>query len=318
MKWIQLAIPIVLVFDIVMLLYAHNYKEQSFNARHEMLYDMQVNDATDAAIFLGAIDSINAGMTYWDLYDMNIDPTWALAGYANIMCRALGWYPSAENIQTVIDEYTAGFVVVTGDGVYSLEVNDHVNSTSNPNIRQMSITPVWRPKQAFTAKTSDPNKVAILHLGNTFELLDTTTGNAETLLYEDYPDIANQRGNITKQVNTLLNLSLSMHNNTGRVGKAVLIPSSERNGVLSIDKPCVIAIFKDANILSGSPLVVVGGDAIEYSEQYICYRRDGVNCYTYASNREYIESLGLNVHTTYASSEECAANGYYFDLVFLK
>ncbi len=318
MKWIQLIIPVILVFDIVMTLYAYNYKEQSFNARQEMIYDMQVNDATDAAIYLGAVDSINAGMTYWDLYDIDIDPTWSLAGYANVMCRALGWYPSEENIQAVIDEYTAGFVVVTGDGVYSLEVNDHINSTVNPAVNQMTITPVWRPKQAFTAETSDPNKIAVLHLGETFELLDTTTGNADTLLYKDYPEIENQRGNIVKQVNSLLNLSVGMHSNTGRAGKAILIPHSERSGILSLDKPCVIAVFKDANVLSGSPLIAIGGSSVEYADKYICYKRNGTDCYTYASNREYIEGLGINIHTTYSSPEECAANGYYFDLLFLK
>lgn len=318
MKWIQLAVPIVLVFDIIVMLFAHNYKEQSFNAHHEMLYDMHVNDAADAAIYLGAVDSINAGMTYWDLYDIDIDPTWSLAGYANIMCRSLGWYPSAANIQAVIDEYTAGFVVVTCDGVYSLEVNDHVNSTANPAIKQMSISPVWRPKQAFTAKTSDPNKIAILHLGNSFELLDTSTGNAEVKLYKDYPEIENQKGNIVKQVNTLLNLSLGMHNNTGRTGKAILIPNGERNGVLGIDKPCVIAVFKDANVISGAPLIAVGGSSVEYSEQFICYRRNGVNCYTYASNRAYVESQGISIHKTYSSAEECSADGYYYDLLFLE
>ena len=29
-------------------------------------------------------------------------------------------------------------------------------------------------------------------------------------------------------------------------------------------------------------------------------------------NREYIEGLGISIHTTYSTPEECAANGYYF------
>jgi hypothetical protein len=37
-----------------------------------------------------------------------------------------------------------------------------------------------------------------------------------------------------------------------------------------------------------------------------------------ASNRECINGLEISIHATYFTSEKCAANGYYFDLSFLK
>lgn len=326
MKWSAIAIPIVLLIDILVLINFTNYRQAEFDALKQREYDIMVNYACDAAMQEAMEQAMNTSVDYRDVYAINLDPEYALYTYTECILRALGWSVTEENRDIILQEYTPYFIVVESDGFYTYSgiqdtfdyvtgVGDVITSNIKPN--------EWSVKLPFSEY--DDRYIYIYSMeDNYYVKYDKTTGN-----YNDHePYIAGTgKGTldsrdriVASRLNTIINQAVARAGG-GSLRLVANLPVKDTVYVKAATRPSIYTMFVDKNVLTGEPIVAVAGTQASVGMTYICYTRGSNKYYTYAYNRDIVEKpvaeggFGCVVEEIYTSQNKAAMNGYYPDIL---
>ena len=326
MKWAAIAVPIMLLIYALVIIDCTNYRQQEFDALKQREYDIMVNYACDAAMQEAMVQSMDSSIDYRDVYSINIDPEYALYTYSECILRSLGWSITEENRNIILQEYTPYFLVVESNGFYSYtNIEDTVSlSTGVGSSVPCGIVPKeWSVKLPFSEY--DDDYIYIYSLEDTYY----TKYNKQTGSYNSHESysgdsgpgsIMNRNKIVANRLNTVMSQAIAASSG-GEVRLVSNIPMTDTVYVKAVTRPSVYAMFVDRNVLTGEPLVAVGGTQANVGMKYIAYTRGSNKYYTYAYNRDIVEKpvneggFGCVVEEVYASQNDAALNGYYPDVL---
>ena len=322
MKWSVIALPIVVVIEIIVLMNFHEWNQKSINDLEQRHYDIAVNYAIDAAAMIATVESSDVSLDYVELQNIKIDPTIALRTYVEMMLRNKGWAADDKNYNEFLNEYIPFFCVVGYDGYYiwsPVENRETVTLPSGQNVTMLSYKGEWSPKLPYSRETD--THVYLYTLGNTYYSTyeKATAIFKHNVRYVDddtqNPGTLNDR---TKTVSMALNhvindrLSEALEYKFNGIWSTPV--SATVKGTQVIDSPAILTMFCDKNTsIEENVIYAVAGTMYESPEVYIAYMRDGVPVYTNSTNRDEVEALGLVVKGEFSSKEKAASAGYYFD-----
>ena len=158
MRWSSVAIPIVLVIDILVLINFTTYRQEEFDALKQREYDIITNYACDAAMQEAMIQAMDTSVDYRDVYAITLDPSFALSTYVECMLRSLGWSITDENKEIILQEYTPFFVVAESDGFYiyrQITDRETIIMHSGQSVDVASLRNEWSVKLPFTESDNE-------------------------------------------------------------------------------------------------------------------------------------------------------------------
>ena len=321
MKWSAIAIPLVILMDILMIINYNTYRQAEFDALNQRAYDIQVNYACDAAIQEAMAQAMDSAIDYKDIYAIKLQPDAALDTYCECMLRSLKWSITDENKRDFLQEHTPYFVVAETDGfyiyksVYDITSMELVTGTVVDNIPHT--VGMWTPKIPYS--TSDSDAIYIYSMSDEFYVrYDKATmtfannqryaeGNGKGSMPDRDKVVA---ATINKAVNGAL-LEWSEY-----VPYMVNLPMNSTEYVKAPESPSIYVMIYDRNTLTKEPIIAVGGARVETVTAYIGYVRGGNKFYTYSYNRAEVEAMGCDVKDIFSSAKQAAMAGYYPDVLF--
>ena len=154
MKWMTIALPFVLLFDVLLFINFYNWQQESIYEFEQSMLDVQVNYAIDGAMseLLENGTHIDVDYLYWG--NVQLEPQVALDTYTAIMLRALGWADTEQNRQDFLATSVPFFIVAGYDGYYVYSKQKEVIYTPTMNPDEMVPNTVWlhrwTPKIPYT------------------------------------------------------------------------------------------------------------------------------------------------------------------------
>lgn len=156
MRWQLLALPLVLLMDILVYLNFYNWQQKSFYEFEQRQLDLQVNYAVNAAMqeTLETGTHIDTDYLYWG--SIQLEPQIALDTYTMMLCRNFGWADTEANRKDIDTASIPFFILATYDGYYvygmqscieSIELKDNdADDTNNRKIDNYIYEKKWTPK----------------------------------------------------------------------------------------------------------------------------------------------------------------------------
>ena len=325
MRWCVLAVPLVLLMDIIMLINYNNYRQAEFDAIVQREYDIMINYAVDAAVQESMLQVMDSSVDYKDIYSINLEPDAALDTYCECMLRSLGWSVTEENKADLLNAYTPFFVVAGAEGFYIYkDVYDEMSMTMpSGDVVENIITRrgMWSPKIPYS--TSTPTHIYIYSMADNFYTL-YDKGTKKFLDNVEYKTVGNEPGThadrnkvIASSLNKAMNAALFNFDENVYIPYIINLPMNDLWNIKAPTTPCVYAMIVDRNTLTKDLITAVGGARVEVSSGYIAYTRGVNKFYTYAYNREKIENdYHCVVENVYATAVQAAKDGYYPDVAF--
>lgn len=325
MKWCALAVPLVILMDILMLVNYNNYRQSEFDAIVQRKYDIMINYAVDAAVQESMLQVMDSSVDYRDIYSVNLEPDAALDTYCECMLRSLGWSITEENKQDLLDAYTPFFVVAGADGFYVYKSMYDETSMTMPSgdIVDGIITHkgIWTPKIPYS--TSNNTHIYLYSMADNFYTI-YDKGTKKFVDNVEYKTTGNEKGThadrnkvIADSLNKAMNGALFNFDENTYIPYIINLPMNDLWNVKAPTTPCVYAIMVDRNTLTDDLIVAFGGARVEVLSGYIAYTRGVNKFYTYAHNRDIIENVyGCTVENIYATAVQAAKAGYYPDVAF--
>ncbi len=321
MRYQVIAFPLGILMGVFMFINFTLWYQVSVYEFEQRQMDLQVNYSVDAAVQEMLANGTHLGTDYADWGSMTIEPEVALDTYLAVLIRNLGWADSEKNREDLIESSMPFFCVATYDGYYMyMRQQEKVNGvTMYPH--------VWTPKLPYSDLVTDPS-----HSGM-YTYYFYNVGESSYGTYTEYnnkvkyDNVLNATASgpgsleraqevvsdtLTDACNSALYIGLM-----GEVDNELYIPASFSKWSNSnpVKSPSVLTYMSRSDETTKYDKVTfgVGGAKIDDAQFCICYQYNGVPCYTWADNRDRVESRGSVVERVTTTPEDAAKAGYYFD-----
>lgn len=327
MKWMSLAFPFIIIMDIIVYVNFFTWHQQSIYEFEQRQLDLQVNYAVDAAAQEMLKRGTHIETDYIDWGSMDIEPEIALDVYEATLLRNFGWADSKDNRVALEASSIPFFLVATYDGYYVYGVQkDYVytqDTDGNLVIQNTTYPKVWTPKLPYSET-----------VGSTFYMYNLGEYNYATFSYDsmvvkyDNPYRASGNEGTKARAKTVISECITDACNAalfagleGKVNEEWYIPDSFSTWSKSnpIESPTVLTYICREDLSTVYDVVTfgIGGSKIDESVYCICYTKlNGDKCYTYADNRDDLDS-SISVENVVNSPEDAAKLGYYYDVDFI-
>lgn len=332
MKFSALALPFVVLMDIVVFVSFIMWQHESVYEFEQRQLDLQVNYAIDAATQEMLENSSHLSTDYADWGSMVVEPEVALDTYLAVLVRNFGWGDTVKTREELLDTSIPFFTVATYDGYYIYCKQKDTETIDG--VTQDVYTQKWTPKIPYSEVVKNGSNW-IYYMYN---LGDDTYGtyNGTVLKLDNKIGTGQNAGSynrsrvviaeaLTDACTTAMYSALE-----GKTTVEWIIPASysEWSNSRSIERPSVLTYISryDKSVMYDTVTFGIGGAKVDDANFCILYKdAAGNKLYTYAENRALVENAptanpagkGYKILSIVPTPQDAANKGYYFDMTLL-
>ncbi|MBR3599543.1 MAG: hypothetical protein IKL53_06665 [Lachnospiraceae bacterium] len=345
MKWANLAIPLIILIEIVTFVSFFKWHNESVYEFEQRQLDLQVNYAIDAAAqeMLESSTNVDTDEANWGAITM--EPGLALNIFQTVMLKNLGWSVSDQNKENFMLDMCPFFIVAGYDGYYVYSQNpeyigvdgnndgvyDDVNDDGVVDYNDYTIASYphrWTPKIPYAELIDDT--MYFYNLGSTYygTMVRGATSSIKynNKIIESYESLPGTSARASIVVNTKLTDACNEAlvwglADRGGASQAWYLPTGYTTWTSSnpINSPSLLAYVQASGLTNyNSATFGIEGAKVAEAEFCVCYERNGQPMYTYAVNRDIIDAEGLTVISVVPTPTNAAKLGYYYDTKFIQ
>ena len=289
-----------------------DYQRETWTNMQERHLDVAVNYAIDAAVERMREDSSDLALDYQTFESISADPQLALDMYKLVLLRNLG-YSNTEDNGIYIENCTPIFCVAGYDGYY-LARERRISEEGEHRL-------IWNPKMPYyySKNSGGVDYLYALNLGLTDALRwhsKDGSGKCERVFIDGVLTENQQKDIISSCVSDDLMTSLWDVRGGSEIVQTIYIPSDMTTWTNTnpISSTTVLAYVDGIDLGNNTSYSTfgIGGSRIVHEEFVVCYIRDGVKRYIYATDKP----DGVDVIESFENPVKAAQNGYQFDLEY--
>lgn len=348
MRWMVIALPLAILIDCIAFINFFEWHQQSVYEFEQRQLDIQVNYAIDAAAQEMLNNSTHVDTDYIDWGSITVEPELALDVFQTMMLKSMGWSVSDENKEAFMQDMCPFFIVAAYDGYYvysqvpyyigidTADEDKEYNDLNGDGVVDkddyiaVSYPHRWTPKIPYGEMVG--NKYYFYNLGESHYGTLVNSASGKTVKYDNIIKVTTEdEVGSTARADFIINDRLTQACNEALVwgladrggSKEVwYLPTTYTNWTSTnpIESPTLLSYVQSAGITKYEKVSFgIEGSRIDEAEFCILYKDTvtGELLYTYATNRDKVESLGFTVISIVSTCKEAAERGYHYDTRFL-